>query len=960
MFHVTSRLSTLLLLLAPLVAASPAAAQSGGAPRVLHISDGLAPQESLVQQHLQAQGMDVTRKYSWSISRFTDLSPYDLIVLSGFSPFVSSSGLARIAASGVPTLVGQPVDMHYASGLGMMSVLNMACNWASNMDLLDNAHPITSCFRASESFYSYSSLVCGAASSALAPGVRPLVNSERWPIVDYPAVFVDDSRNMAVLGIYDTLAYSGEAWTLFDNAVCHIMGTCAAGACVDFDADSEYASAQYASWYDVYGTAPPPPPSSNSAYNLIDSGTASRGELRILDCSAPPDSCERSLTPELKIGSIPPLSCTVSSSVVGRLTDCAGHSSDVERRVYTASTELAATSAGCAALEPDLAAAQCAQVQLEGGGGVQCTTMPEVAPVSIIGNAEYDSCVAAGRDPVQCALVAQDCITTTLCPHESKVHAPAGYVSDDPKPEDLAINTDTENDKYWITSNPINPKSVEVYPCDLLVAEEAESVEARSRGTDEQNSGDNRFDFKKGSDMFFVSLDAGYRANNGFERGGVTEGADAGVNLAFDALVKAGVFGEPITLLDTQAGAGSDICGLHADYHVKVLEDYISLGDQPGDGLAHPSTLAERRSCLDALANLRSHQKALNDALWNLRLFGEYWNQYADADGNAAVRGVSTPVTAGEVTSYVDAYNQARRDYDAAAASLNTIVQNVLNQPGAEHTIFDSPDALPAVTTPEIQQSIPIGPFAVTVAGQMAGRMYTELRLYAKLTATEISNAALPAPSADLGLSLVPGADVGGWVFVGTGISVGVAGAAVGVRGSVQMIDLSFPVSFGFGVEPRLQADDTVDWVLSFHRDAFMNMVMLSGQLDLEVRAWIDLLFTSLQKSWLRNLASWDGLRWGQKLDDTPLTVAGILVSTPNFFGGTLPPLGDTPSGGVMPLLSAPPPVDLDDLVLGLPTDRDEVGRFLKIIRQLNTDAWTAYQPPTDTIGESGLCLRAL
>ena len=61
-----------------------------------------------------------------------------------------------------------------------------------------------------------------------------------------------------------------------------------------------------------------------------------------------------------------------------------------------------------------------------------------------------------------------------------------------------------------------------------------------------------------------------------------------------------------------------------------------------------------------------------------------------------------------------------------------------------------------------------------------------------------------------------------------------------------------------------------------------MDMTVLAGKIDLEVRAWIKILWKKFKKSWRKNITSWKGFQFAETLDEDELGWVKVL-ETPNF-----------------------------------------------------------------------------
>jgi hypothetical protein len=170
------------------------------------------------------------------------------------------------------------------------------------------------------------------------------------------------------------------------------------------------------------------------------------------------------------------------------------------------------------------------------------------------------------------------------------------------------------------------------------------------------------------------------------------------------------------------------------------------------------------------------------------------------------------------------------------------------------------------------------------------------------------------------------------------------------------------PVKFGFQVTPEKNPSvDAIDWILKHDRSAKVTLAMLNGKIDAEVRAWINLLFTKLRKSWRKNITHWTGWR----LPDLDLDFSGgvsrRLLTTPYFFDAPIP-MPSTPDNAVMQLITNPPnrtPGPGVDQWSSYPDSRLLWSQLIQTIENLGTeDAWSDHVDPASNLGpyDSGFC----
>ena len=182
---------------------------------VLFVANGWYDHEDDIESHLLDLGYEVTVKKSYQVYGSTDLSAYDLIVITEFSPGLSYSALGNIEASEVPVLIVEYWDFWYSYKLGLTST--EYCGYVGT-DSIEAVHEgydqFTSRVGSDALVYQPYYTVYGIESQDIEPGVTPLFYSSRS--FDEVAVLVDYERKIAATGVYDTTRYTPDAWKLFD------------------------------------------------------------------------------------------------------------------------------------------------------------------------------------------------------------------------------------------------------------------------------------------------------------------------------------------------------------------------------------------------------------------------------------------------------------------------------------------------------------------------------------------------------------------------------------------------------------------------------------------------------------------------------------------------------------------------------------------------------------------------
>ncbi|MFO8070579.1 MAG: DUF4185 domain-containing protein [Polyangia bacterium] len=187
---------------------------------VLFVADGWYEQEDEIESHLIDLGYDVAVKADYQVYGSTDLSGYDLVVISEFAPNLSYSALDNIESSGAPVLIVEYWDFWYSYQLGLTSTEQCGYAGTDTVDVITHDHPVTRTLDDELDVYETSYTVYGMDSSDVEPGVTELI----WSSESFgeAAVLVDDARSIAATGIYETGRYTPEAWMLFDLLVTHV------------------------------------------------------------------------------------------------------------------------------------------------------------------------------------------------------------------------------------------------------------------------------------------------------------------------------------------------------------------------------------------------------------------------------------------------------------------------------------------------------------------------------------------------------------------------------------------------------------------------------------------------------------------------------------------------------------------------------------------------------------------
>ncbi|MCP4679986.1 MAG: hypothetical protein GY854_31740 [Deltaproteobacteria bacterium] len=185
----------------------------------LFISNGYYPQEQALRDHLAIDNdYDIDTFKDYQINGTTDLSGYELIILTGFAPNVSYAGINNIASSGVPVLIVEYWDFIYSYKLGLT---DDDYGWFGNnlLEVLEVNHPITYFFDADFQAYTPSYYAFGVGDWNTSPGIVPIIGGPTW---GQTTVISDDTRKIVATGLHQVTRYNAHSWNLFDRCVTYL------------------------------------------------------------------------------------------------------------------------------------------------------------------------------------------------------------------------------------------------------------------------------------------------------------------------------------------------------------------------------------------------------------------------------------------------------------------------------------------------------------------------------------------------------------------------------------------------------------------------------------------------------------------------------------------------------------------------------------------------------------------
>ncbi|MFO8072407.1 MAG: hypothetical protein R6V85_11085, partial [Polyangia bacterium] len=182
---------------------------------MLFVAGGWYQQEDDIESHLLDLGYDVAVKTDYQVYGSTDLSVYDLVVITEFAPNLSYSALDNIESSEVPVLIVEYWDFWYSYRLGLTSTEQCGYVGTDTIEAVAEGYDsFTSRVGAEALVYQPYYTVYGIDEYDIEDGVRSVYySSESFGEV---AVLIDHERGIAATGVYDTTRYTNDAWKLFD------------------------------------------------------------------------------------------------------------------------------------------------------------------------------------------------------------------------------------------------------------------------------------------------------------------------------------------------------------------------------------------------------------------------------------------------------------------------------------------------------------------------------------------------------------------------------------------------------------------------------------------------------------------------------------------------------------------------------------------------------------------------
>jgi hypothetical protein len=196
---------------------------------ILFVANGYYQQEDDIENRLMAGGYNIVKKKDYQITWSTDLSEYELIIITGFAPFISSSGMQNIYNSAKPVFIIESYDYWYSYMLGLLDWDAFDYYAVEEADILDDGHPITSLFDEEEPIQVYYpwSWALAVEMGSVSPDVETLASIDGGYGCgghhDAATLLVDDDRKIVSNGVSDTAYYKNESWLLFDRIIDYLI-----------------------------------------------------------------------------------------------------------------------------------------------------------------------------------------------------------------------------------------------------------------------------------------------------------------------------------------------------------------------------------------------------------------------------------------------------------------------------------------------------------------------------------------------------------------------------------------------------------------------------------------------------------------------------------------------------------------------------------------------------------------
>ncbi len=189
-----------------------------GIAEVLFVVSGYYPQEDAIKDHLNDLGVyNITEAAEHQIQGSTDLSGFDLIILTGFAPNISTDGLANIDSSGKPILIVEYWGFEYSYRLGLTPYFIDPVQYTDEVKMPDYVANTYARFLGNPvRVYDSIGIIEAVPEWNLAEDVVALVHgSGDFYDADY-SVIAHQGRQIIATGMYETTHYTDLGWRMFD------------------------------------------------------------------------------------------------------------------------------------------------------------------------------------------------------------------------------------------------------------------------------------------------------------------------------------------------------------------------------------------------------------------------------------------------------------------------------------------------------------------------------------------------------------------------------------------------------------------------------------------------------------------------------------------------------------------------------------------------------------------------
>ncbi len=187
---------------------------------MLILADGYYEQEDhLITYFTDTRNFEVEIMSSEELDNSTDLSGYSLVVLTGFAPGVSWSGIQNIENSDVSVLIVEYLVFRHSYMFDLVQD-DYAYFGDNTLEMIDSNHPITQGLISPMEVYDPEYFVLGVGEWSIKPGITELLRGPNWEQI---SVIADDSHRIVATGMHEIDSYTSAAWDVMDRCVDYLM-----------------------------------------------------------------------------------------------------------------------------------------------------------------------------------------------------------------------------------------------------------------------------------------------------------------------------------------------------------------------------------------------------------------------------------------------------------------------------------------------------------------------------------------------------------------------------------------------------------------------------------------------------------------------------------------------------------------------------------------------------------------